>query len=525
MKLQDNRAVSVRLVIGFSAIILVLVAVLTMAYLTLLESENSQRRMLEENFGNLYDLPALRANINGQRLAVAMLLNADASEEKDLIDEVHIWRATADSIIENLIIRFRDDPEESDLLGRLIAVREAYQSVVDTQTVLIERGERTRAKALFIGIQMENHRKMRALLRALEGVELKEARGMVKEAEDSARLRKEVFLGLGVLGLFLAGGLGVYLSKTISSYLEELKMRQEALSRANRSLRILNACDSVILRATDETSLLHDICKSIVQTGGYKMVWVGYALEDKNKSVRPMAFAGDDGEYVRHADITWSDETDRGRGPTGTCIRTGETVVVRDTTTQAGFEPWRYRAHEMGYRGSATFPLREGSRVYGALMIYSAKQNDFSDDEVQLLTQLADDISHETLFLREQSARAEAEKRARDSTLLAVNLLEASMDPMMLVDRDGRISDINTSVELATGRTRVELLGAEFAVCFANPDEARTALKDAIANGFLKGFLLQIRHNGGSSRNARCNAIIYRNEEGELQVVFAAAFV
>ena len=78
------------------------------------------------------------------------------------------------------------------------------------------------------------------------------------------------------------------------------------------------------------------------------MVWVGYAENDKLKEVRPVAYYGFDKEYIDHMNITW-DDTERGRGPTRTAIRTGKPSMCKNMLTDPAFEPWREAAIKRGF--------------------------------------------------------------------------------------------------------------------------------------------------------------------------------
>ena len=79
-----------------------------------------------------------------------------------------------------------------------------------------------------------------------------------------------------------------------------------------------------------EDELLNRVCELIVDIGKYRLAWVGFAMDDEQKSVKPVAEKGFNGKsYVEMADISWAD-TERGRGPTGTAIRTGKTVMIVD---------------------------------------------------------------------------------------------------------------------------------------------------------------------------------------------------
>lgn len=187
----------------------------------------------------------------------------------------------------------------------------------------------------------------------------------------------------------------------------EQKRAEERLRRSNRALLALSNCNQALIRSTDETALLQQICQIVVEQAGYLLCWVGYAEHDEAKSVRPVAQAGFEEDYLKTADITWAD-TERGHGPTGTCIRTGQMFVVKDIATEARFAPWRADALKRGYASCVGIPLIADSSTLGALSIYAAEPNAFSDEEVKLLTELAGDLAFGVMTLRTRAERKKA---------------------------------------------------------------------------------------------------------------------
>src|SRR5512132_109786 len=99
------------------------------------------------------------------------------------------------------------------------------------------------------------------------------------------------------------------------------------LQKVKRALNTLRATNRALLRASDEIALLNEICRVVVEDSGYRFALVGYAEQDEQKTVRPMASAGFEEGYLAIANITWAD-TERGRGPTGTAIRSGKPCVI-----------------------------------------------------------------------------------------------------------------------------------------------------------------------------------------------------
>ncbi len=179
------------------------------------------------------------------------------------------------------------------------------------------------------------------------------------------------------------------------------------MHQINRALVTLSSCNRTLVRAVDEQSLLEDMCRVIVETGGYRLAWVGYAQQDAGKSILLQAQAGLDLGYIKTIQTTWAD-TEYGRGPAGTVIRTGAPCLVQDILADARFGPWRQDALKRGYRATIGLPLTVHGQIMGALMIYAAEPDAFGNKEVDLLTELANDIAFgvETLRTRALSEKA-----------------------------------------------------------------------------------------------------------------------
>jgi PAS domain S-box-containing protein len=209
---------------------------------------------------------------------------------------------------------------------------------------------------------------------------------------------------------------------------------EESLWRVNRALKMLTACNHALVRAESEEDLLRHTCRIIVKQGGYRLAWVGLAMLDQKKTVIPVAQAGYEEGYLESLNITW-DDTERGRGPTGTAIRTGKPAIAKDIVSDANFAPWRPEAIKRGYASSCALPLIAPGRALGALNIYAEEAHAFNEEEVELLGQLADDLSFGIISLRTreerkkavealQKAHDELEKRVEARTAELVNANE-----------------------------------------------------------------------------------------------------
>ena len=242
----------------------------------------------------------------------------------------------------------------------------------------------------------------------------------------------------------------------VSTDITERKKKEEETRRLNRTLNALGKSSQAMMRAEEEPAYLEEVCRLVVEDCGHAMVWIGYAEEDEAKTVRPLAHAGFDEGYLQTLDISWAD-TERGRGPTGTAIRTGEPNICRNMLTDPRFEPWRQNALARGYASSIALPLIAGGKAFGALTIYSREADPFSDDEVSLLGELANDLAHGILAIRLQVARVRAEQELRAREERYRGLVEVS-PVAILVNRDNRIELVNPAALHLFGATLAEQL-------------------------------------------------------------------
>ena len=224
----------------------------------------------------------------------------------------------------------------------------------------------------------------------------------------------------GVVGI-----LGIYEEIT------ELRLTQEAEQRSKRALRLLSACNSALVHATDEADLLTEICRLAVEAGGYRMAWVGFAEHGEDKAVRPVAEYGFEKGYLQAADITWAD-SERGHGPTGASIRTGSTQVNQDFLRNPKMAPWREQALKRNFHSSIALPLKEGGQAFGSLTIYAYEPNAFAADEVKLLEELAGDLAYGIVTLRTRTELTVSQQRLAESlegSVMAIAAMVESRDP------------------------------------------------------------------------------------------------
>ncbi|MBN1584250.1 MAG: PAS domain S-box protein, partial [Anaerolineae bacterium] len=257
----------------------------------------------------------------------------------------------------------------------------------------------------------------------------------------------------------------------------ERKKAEETQRRLNRELWAISNCNETLLRAVDEQTLLNDICHIVCDQAGYRMAWVGYAENDDAKTVRPVAWAGFESGYLADANISWADDTDRGRGPAGMAIRSGEPIYVQDFATNPQLALWRESALQHGYRSTIALPLKdENANTFGGLFIYASQPNAFTPDEIHLLKELAGDLAFGIVALRTSAERKRAEEALREKTEELDRYFTNALDLLCIADTDGYFRRLNPEWESTLGFSIAELEGRRF-LDFVHPDDLEATLQ------------------------------------------------
>jgi PAS domain S-box-containing protein len=187
--------------------------------------------------------------------------------------------------------------------------------------------------------------------------------------------------------------------------------------RLSRALRTLSNGNHVLVHASDESSLIANICQTIIESGKYRHAWVGYVEMNEEQSVRKVASYGMTEQFL-DTRVSWG-ENQYGMGPTGFAIRTGEVQVDRDVRGSTWGVPWHDQIEAYDVRTACSFPLVVNGITVGALTIYGSDPDGFESGEVELLAQLASDVAYGIGRLRDADQLARNETHLREAERLA----------------------------------------------------------------------------------------------------------
>lgn len=171
----------------------------------------------------------------------------------------------------------------------------------------------------------------------------------------------------------------------------ERKKSEQKIKDLNMLLLSTKMITESLLRARTEEELVRSACNLLAELEFIKLVWAGFTGPE-DFSVKPLAWAGFEDGYLSQVKITW-DDSEYGRGPTGTAVRTGRIVIVNNTEKDPDFSPWREQALKRGYLSALAIPISYREEVMGYLTVYSGRKNAFGNEETEFLTQIAEDVA------------------------------------------------------------------------------------------------------------------------------------
>ncbi len=170
-----------------------------------------------------------------------------------------------------------------------------------------------------------------------------------------------------------------------------------------------------------------------------------------------------------------------------------------------------------GFASVALIPIRYHNHSFGAIHLADKREGKVPRELTNFIESSMAPLIGEAIrwFDMDQSLRqAGAYNRS---------LIEASLDPLVMIDAKGKITDANAATEKVTGWPRAELIGTDFADYFTDFEQAQSGYQRVFRDGWVQDYALEIRHRDGRLTPVLYNASVYRDEQGQIIGIFAAA--
>ena len=247
----------------------------------------------------------------------------------------------------------------------------------------------------------------------------------------------------------------------------ERKRQELHIQRLNRVLAVLSEINSAIVRIRDRGELFREVCRIAVERGGYVVAWVGLLDPDTLEVVTTACAGIDPDSLIAKANNSARADSPLGQGLVGRAIREKRAVYSNNLETELGAGSERRKeALRLGYRSLVVLPLRVEGRVVATLSLFAREAGFFTEEELRLLNELAEDVSFALYHIGQEAALRAGEEQFR-------GLVEQSIAGIYII-QDGKFRYVNPRFAEIFGYASAEdLIGRDGLDVVAEQDRAR----------------------------------------------------
>ncbi|MES2154731.1 MAG: PAS domain S-box protein [bacterium] len=236
------------------------------------------------------------------------------------------------------------------------------------------------------------------------------------------------------------------------------------LQRVERARRIVSHCSQAAIRAYDEEALLFEVCRALIDLGGYCFAWFG-EVKPNTEGIVPMGYAGTAPSGVRGIEVPWTTTPGR-RSPTMRAIQEQCPQVVRSISADPALQQRIPEAGPLGFASICACPIQFGPHGAGVLTIYAREPDAFAPEEVALLRELAGDLAVGVAGLRAKQASLALEERLEEAERRFRGLVDGAPVGILQLGLDGKVYIANqacadllgyAAASELTGRTVTDL--------------------------------------------------------------------
>jgi len=247
----------------------------------------------------------------------------------------------------------------------------------------------------------------------------------------------------------------------IEREIKECKIRikesnaQKEILRLNRLYSVLSDINEMIVRSHDKQEIFDKACQIAIDKGKFELSWIGLFSEDNN-SIKPIAFAGLK-DFVslfskaNSENIKWSESF------TINTINSGKIKVFNDIRNHPKLGIWKDYFIKTGLKSMAIVPLKSWEGKIGAYFLHSNEINFFNKGEIQLLEDLADDISFAIESIEREAKRKQTEDLLKESEEKYRELANSLPEIIFETDEKGNLTFVNKNAYDIMGYTKEDL--------------------------------------------------------------------
>jgi diguanylate cyclase (GGDEF)-like protein/PAS domain S-box-containing protein len=244
-------------------------------------------------------------------------------------------------------------------------------------------------------------------------------------------------------------------SEQLAQRVQELAASEQNVRRLNLLYRVLSETNQAIVHLVGEDELFRTICRTAVERGGFAMAWVGL-IEQAQGRITPVAWSGSAEDWL-----------DTIRTPVELAVSENRVYLSNDLASDARLQAIHGSLHQAGLNSAISVPLRIGDKMVGALTLFAVEKDYFDEAMLELVVEMASNISFALDNVEKERKRRLAEERlqqSEDANRLTSSAVEASANGIMItaITPDGNpIHYVNPAFEHITGYSRSEVIGRD----------------------------------------------------------------
>jgi len=292
--------------------------------------------------------------------------------------------------------------------------------------------------------------------------------------------------------------------------------REIHLQKLNHVLAVLSSLNYSLVQIRAIPSMLDEVCRISVDRGHFPMALI-QMVDPGTRQIEPVALRAAIGRFAGK-NATDLSEFQRSSGLTGSVIMTGIHAVSNDIEHDAIMLPWRDHPMRLGFRSSASLPLTASGETLGALTLYASEVGFFDEDVIEVLDQLATNISLALRLHREKSDRERAQDSLLKSERRLYQLFEEAPVGYHEIDAQGRIVSVNRTELEMLGYTSEEMLLRPVWEFIVEREMSRRAIAAKLAGSMPADAAYErtFRKKDGTELNVLVQDRALRNDRGDI---------
>jgi PAS domain S-box-containing protein len=282
-------------------------------------------------------------------------------------------------------------------------------------------------------------------------------------------------------------------SLEMALYKHRTEQRLEHLGQVLRSIREV---DQLLTRERNPRLLLEKACQILVQTRGYRLVWIGQLVGAHSQLV---ASAGEGRDFLEVIFATANPDL-----PCTLAMQTKKPVICAELMTGEDCHSWRTEARRAGFDSSAAIPMLLDGEQLGVVCVFADQRQKFDEEEVGLLLEVAGDLAFGLKSIQVEIEHRQAEEKLRENERRFQALIEKAADLIAVISGEGVIRFVSPSIETLLGYRSEEILDRNL-LEWIHPEDLPAVQESLVSRSQTPGtapasLIVRCRHKNGGWR-------------------------